>query len=41
MLIMNAMRATVILVSQHPTPLIMAQMKLYKIQELIGTHDAK
>jgi hypothetical protein len=40
-LIMNAMRTTVILVSQHPTPLIMAQMKLYKIQELIGTHDTK
>jgi hypothetical protein len=37
---MNAMRAMVILVSQHPTPL-MAHMKLYKIQELIGTHDAK
>ncbi|KAF1918044.1 hypothetical protein BDU57DRAFT_528530 [Ampelomyces quisqualis] len=40
-LIMNAMRTTVVLVSQHPKPLILAQMKLYKIQELIGTHDTK
>jgi hypothetical protein len=38
---MNAARTMMILVSGHPTPMIMALRKLLKVQELIGIHDAE
>jgi hypothetical protein len=40
-LVMHATRTMLILIFQHPTPMIMAQKKLLQVQELIGTYDAK
>lgn len=40
-LVMHGTRAMTILVYEHPTPVIMAQTKLLKIQGIIGSHDFK
>ncbi|KAH7411925.1 hypothetical protein DE146DRAFT_258572 [Phaeosphaeria sp. MPI-PUGE-AT-0046c] len=38
---MHATRAMTILVFEHPTPVLMAQRKLLKIQSIIGSHISK